>query len=175
MCSDNILITDDCRAKITDFGLSKSIEAISSTIRSSIRGTFHYIAPEGFNTSTKDNFKGDVYSFGIFVWEVMPGIFGKEKSIPWAGMRIEQVICAVYLHGTRPELLAESISDENVLHSTDVVNIMDQCLNYEPTQRPSFDVVLASLNCTKVILKKYIKLYSMLHMIKYLHVGYVTL
>ena len=101
----------------------------------------------------KDNFKGDVYSFGIFVWEVMSGVLGREKSIPWAGMQIEQIIYTVYLLKKQPELPAECISDENVFHSKGVVNVMNQCLSYEPINRPSFDVVLASLNSIEVYYK----------------------
>jgi serine/threonine protein kinase len=71
--SHNVLIDDDCRALLTDFGLSKTEGAIStsSTTKSLFHGgTLAWTAPELFNavrgqTCTQlFTAKSDVYSYG---------------------------------------------------------------------------------------------------------------
>jgi serine/threonine protein kinase len=68
--SHNVLITDDCRAVLTDFGFSKTATTISGMTDNgnSFKGvTTAWTAPEVFGTSTtKPQFvaKSDVYSYG---------------------------------------------------------------------------------------------------------------
>jgi serine/threonine protein kinase len=68
--SHNVLLTDDRRAVLTDFGLSKTATSISgmTNTESSFRGaTPAWTAPEVFGTSkTSPHFiaKSDVYSYG---------------------------------------------------------------------------------------------------------------
>jgi serine/threonine protein kinase len=93
--SHNVLITDDCRAVLTDFGLSKTASTISgmtSTKSSFSGGTLAWTAPEIFNeTDANSSFtaKSDVYSYGILIYEVLSGAYpvshnGQEFSnMPW--------------------------------------------------------------------------------------------
>jgi eukaryotic-like serine/threonine-protein kinase len=93
--SHNVLITDDCRAVLTDFGLSKTASTISgmtSTKSSFSGGTLAWTAPEIFNeTDANSGFtaKSDVYSYGILIYEVLSGAYpvsnyGQDISnMPW--------------------------------------------------------------------------------------------
>ena len=78
--SQNILIGDGYRAKISDFGLSRVMQAYTSEIDHKLSGTVEYIAPEYLvgkkNTKTE---KFDVYGFAISAWEIFSGkSFSKE-------------------------------------------------------------------------------------------------
>ncbi|CAF1405672.1 unnamed protein product [Adineta ricciae] len=75
----NILITEDYTAKITDFGFATLRGKTSSSIASSkiadeqsqICGTAGYMAPELLSTSSPPEYSSDVYSFGIMFNEIL--------------------------------------------------------------------------------------------------------
>ncbi|KAK9154611.1 hypothetical protein Sjap_002091 [Stephania japonica] len=66
----NILLDDKLTAKISDFGLAKSLMANQSRTRTAIRGTRGYVAPEWFR-NTPITSKVDVYSFGVLLLEII--------------------------------------------------------------------------------------------------------
>jgi serine/threonine protein kinase len=85
-CSHNVLITDDCRAVLTDFGMSKTSSTISGmTNTKSVfnGGTLAWTAPEIFNARRgASNFtaKSDVFSYGIVIYEVLSGAQQQQQS-----------------------------------------------------------------------------------------------
>lgn len=66
--------------KICDFGLSKTRE--NSFSQSETNGTIPWTAPEYLNPDRKHerNEKGDVYSFGVIVWELVTYEFPWQKE-----------------------------------------------------------------------------------------------
>ncbi|GKA88575.1 kinase-like domain, phloem protein 2-like protein, partial [Tanacetum coccineum] len=73
--SDNILLGDNWKAKIADFGLSKFHPAnqdASTFIASTIAGTYMYLDPE-YEKDSKLNKKSDIYSFGVMMLEILTG------------------------------------------------------------------------------------------------------
>ncbi|PSS07381.1 Leucine-rich repeat receptor-like serine/threonine-protein kinase [Actinidia chinensis var. chinensis] len=71
---DNILLNENLRAKICDFGISAIFEAESRThiTADNVAGTFGYFDPEYFRTK-KLSEKSDVYSFGVVLLELITG------------------------------------------------------------------------------------------------------
>ncbi|OWM76054.1 hypothetical protein CDL15_Pgr009699 [Punica granatum] len=68
----NILISENLQAKLSDFGLSKVIDAGQSFVSSEVRGTFGYVDPE-YRRNHHVNASGDVYSFGIVLLQLLSG------------------------------------------------------------------------------------------------------
>ncbi|XP_022796288.1 myosin light chain kinase A-like [Stylophora pistillata] len=66
---DNILLSSENAAKITDVGVSKAAEHITGTLA----GTPVYMAPEVFHSQLHDS-KADMYSLGIILWEMWYGL-----------------------------------------------------------------------------------------------------
>src|SRR3712207_1729147 len=68
----NVLIDPDGRAKVTDFGIARSLEAQGLTATGRVLGTTDYVAPEqalGEDTTAQS----DVYSLGICLFEMLTG------------------------------------------------------------------------------------------------------
>ncbi len=71
---ENIMIEDDGTVKLVDFGVVKSSEADSlRTMSSTVFGTPDYISPEQALDSGKVDFRADVYSLGVVLFEMLAG------------------------------------------------------------------------------------------------------
>src|SRR3954453_7862973 len=68
----NVLIDQEGRAKVTDFGIARSLEAQGLTVTGRVLGTTDYVSPEqalGHEVTEQS----DVYSLGICLYEMLSG------------------------------------------------------------------------------------------------------
>lgn len=75
----NIVINDNGKVKITDFGIARAITSTTKNI--SVIGTVHYISPEQVR-NTKVDFRSDIYSFGCTMYEMITGEVPFEGDAP---------------------------------------------------------------------------------------------
>ncbi|XP_042500365.1 probable receptor-like protein kinase At1g30570 [Macadamia integrifolia] len=69
----NILLDENCVAKMSDFGLSRTGSAFDDAhITSTIKGTCGYMAPE-YMVGGQLTRKTDVYAFGVVLFEIVRG------------------------------------------------------------------------------------------------------
>ena len=68
----NVLLDADGRAKVTDFGIARSLDVDGMTITGTIMGTSNYIAPEQARGQPVDE-QTDVYSLGCVLFELLTG------------------------------------------------------------------------------------------------------
>lgn len=68
----NIIILEDGRVKITDFGIAMALNSNELTQTNSVMGSVHYLPPEQAS-GTGSTIKSDIYSIGILMYELLTG------------------------------------------------------------------------------------------------------
>ncbi len=71
MKPENVLIGDDGRVKVADFGLVRAVGSVTDTT-GTILGTVSYLAPEQIEHGTTDT-RADVYACGVVLYEMLTG------------------------------------------------------------------------------------------------------
>ncbi|MFZ3373704.1 MAG: protein kinase, partial [Desulfitobacteriaceae bacterium] len=79
----NVLITEDGRAKVTDFGIARAVSSATVTHTSDIVGSVHYLSPEQAK-GVLSNEQSDIYSLGIIMYELLTGKVPYDGETPIA-------------------------------------------------------------------------------------------
>ncbi|MDB1089891.1 Stk1 family PASTA domain-containing Ser/Thr kinase [Streptomyces sp. ACA25] len=87
MKPENVLIGDDGRVKVADFGLVRGVDTQTSAATGSLLGTLSYLAPEQIEHGTVGT-RADVYACGIMLYELLTG------AKPHTGDSAAQVLLA---------------------------------------------------------------------------------
>ena len=74
----NVLLNDEGQAKVTDFGIARSLDVHGVTQTGTVLGTSDYIAPEQARGQKVDP-KTDIYSLGAVLYELLVG------EVPFSG------------------------------------------------------------------------------------------
>jgi eukaryotic-like serine/threonine-protein kinase len=119
----NVLLNGDGGAKVTDFGIARSLEVEHSmTQTGTVLGTSNYIAPEQANGRPVDA-QTDVYSLGIVLYEMLTG------KVPFPG---ENFVAVAMKHIQEP---SPSVLDSRGDVPLRVAEMIDRALEKDPEQR----------------------------------------
>ncbi len=70
---ENVLMGDDGRIKVADFGLARAVASTAVTQTTThVMGSVAYLAPEQVEKGTADE-RSDVYAAGVLLWELLTG------------------------------------------------------------------------------------------------------
>lgn len=101
----NILITDDSKVKVADFGIARAVS--EQTVNANAIGSVHYISPEQARGGRCDA-RSDIYSLGITMYEMFTGRvpFTGESTVAVALAHLEQAMTppSVYNNKISPNL-----------------------------------------------------------------------
>jgi serine/threonine protein kinase len=125
--SSNILINDEGKASLTDFGLSIILHASGFTTKTTA-GTWRFMAPElmaADDIYTRVSKATDVWAFAMTIVEILTG------CVPFSHIGNPTKIIDAVLKGGRPERKGyPSIPDH-------IWRMLERCWALDPTQRPS--------------------------------------
>lgn len=142
---DNVLVTINGPAKVTDFGLSRLMPSWQhpftgerihrqTNMSDGPAGTLPYMAPEMFEQLNQIGIWSDIYSFGVMFFELLTG------HLPFDSNRDESLI-RMHMHQPPPD----PRNFQTQLPSR-LVNIVLTCLAKEPADRyQTFDEVARDL------------------------------
>ncbi|KAJ0620762.1 putative protein kinase RLK-Pelle-WAK family [Helianthus annuus] len=143
--SKNILLDEKYRAKVADFGTSRTIVDDQTHLTTKVHGTFGYLDPEYFQSSQLTE-KSDVYSFGVVLVELLTG----QKPIT-AFSDGETCSLATYFLSAMEENRLFEIVDHRVMieGGKDQVKrfaeLASGCLNLDGKKRPKMKQVAIEL------------------------------
>ncbi|KAG8708498.1 hypothetical protein FRC09_001218 [Ceratobasidium sp. 395] len=143
----NVLIDNEGRACICDFGLSRFMKDFMS-IDTTFGGTIRWMAPEQLRADTMIvSLPADVFSWGMLSLELMTG------TIPWSNVQQDSaIILKVAARGQRPER-PECQCKEGcgcLVGNNDLWALIQQCWADEPTERPGVSQLCDALEQLRV-------------------------
>ena len=94
---DNVLVDDDGRARVADFGLCTGLDADGLTQTGEMLGTPSYMAPEQFRGKAKEaGPQSDVWGMGVVLYELLAG------CLPFRAGTIVELTAKVIYGGAQP-------------------------------------------------------------------------
>lgn len=117
-------------AKLADFGLSVTLATCQTHVSGIFRGTLFYAPPEVYLDGCLMK-AGDVYSFGILLWELIHG------TPPWRQRGG---------HALRPVQDPATLLVFNDRCSPPLAALVRHCTATSPTDRPNFERIMTDLS-----------------------------
>ncbi|PKU73485.1 receptor protein kinase TMK1 [Dendrobium catenatum] len=138
----NILLGDDMKAKVSDFGLVRLADGKGCSVETKLAGTFGYLAPE-YAVTGRVTTKSDVFSFGVILMELITGRKALDETQPEESIHLVtwfrrmQLNKETNFHKSVVDPIIYSADDEETLTSiTTVAELAGHCCVREPHQRP---------------------------------------
>ncbi|KAL3657698.1 hypothetical protein V7S43_017273 [Phytophthora oleae] len=145
--SSNILLDDEHRAKLCDFGFAVEIKPVVAATspgaaeseatmqrRKSYCGTDAYMAPEMFLDEDYDH-SVDIFSFGVVLMEMLCCRVANSDGFL---MRLPQYKFQVLLPEFRDALPSSC--------PPALARLAEQCVSFEPSERPNIETIVQTLN-----------------------------
>ncbi|KAB1210427.1 Brassinosteroid LRR receptor kinase [Morella rubra] len=144
MKSSNVLLDENLEARVSDFGMARLMSAMDTHLSvSTLAGTPGYVPPEYYQ-SFRCSTKGDVYSYGVVLLELLTGKrptdsadFGDNNLVGWVKQHAKLKISDVF----DPELMKEDpgLEIELLQH----LKVACACLDDRTWRRPTMIEVMA--------------------------------
>ncbi|XP_017183103.2 rust resistance kinase Lr10-like isoform X2 [Malus domestica] len=142
----NILLDENFKAKISDFGLAKLYPVDNSIVSlTAARGTMGYIAPELFYKNIGGvSYKADVYSFGMLLMEMA----SRRKNWKATVEHSSQIFFPLWVYDqyiVGNDLEMDNVTEEEKKVIRKMVITALWCIQMKPSDRPSMSKVIEML------------------------------
>ena len=136
----NILINDNYEPKLSDFGLSETLDNCSNGKIINPRGTSGYMSPQIEQKKEYDGIKSDIYSLGISLFELVVG------ELPFEHYpKNRYYIDIKYNKKTNIKKFWDTIRKKNdkIILSEAFQNLFSSMISYEEEKRPNIESILS--------------------------------
>ncbi|XP_020232655.1 receptor protein kinase TMK1 [Cajanus cajan] len=140
----NILLADDMRAKVSDFGLVRLAPEGQTSFETRLAGTFGYLAPE-YAVTGRVTTKVDVYSYGVILMEMITGRRAIDNSQPEENVHLVTWFRRMLLNKDSFGKLIDpnmAVDEEAIPSVRTVAELAGHCCGREPYQRPDMSHVV---------------------------------
>ncbi|XP_042494653.1 serine/threonine-protein kinase BRI1-like 1 [Macadamia integrifolia] len=145
MKSSNVLLDENLEARVSDFGMARLMSALDTHLSvSTLAGTPGYVPPEYYQ-SFRCTTKGDVYSYGVILLELIsgrrpidPSEFGDDNNLVGWAKQLQREKRSSDIVDT---VLLEQMSNEAEIYQC--LKIAFECLDDRPFRRPTMIQVMA--------------------------------
>jgi serine/threonine-protein kinase len=128
----NVLMNDEGQAKMTDFGIARSVDVDGVTVTGTVLGTSEYIAPEQARGQRVDAHT-DVYSLGVVLYELLTG------AVPFSG---ESFVTVALRHVNEPP---PDVLERRPDCPPRVALLIERAMAKNAEDRPSMDELVTEL------------------------------
>ncbi|CAF2090760.1 receptor-like kinase TMK3 [Brassica napus] len=152
----NILLGDDMRAKVSDFGLVRLAPEGKNSIETRVAGTFGYLAPE-YAVTGRVTTKVDIFSLGVILMELVTGRKALDETQREDSVHLVTWFRRVAASKDRNENAFKNAIDTNIELDEDTLarvekvwELAGHCCAREPYQRPDMSHIVNVLSSLTV-------------------------
>lgn len=128
----NILVMEDGRIKVADFGIACAVSSVTSTYTGNIVGSVHYFSPEQAKGASITP-KSDIYSLGVVLYEMLTG------ELPFTG----ETPVGIALKHLQEEPLSICVIDPSIPPFVEA--LVTELMAKDPNQRPDSETVVRQI------------------------------
>ncbi|XP_027182110.1 serine/threonine-protein kinase PCRK1 [Coffea eugenioides] len=145
--ASNILLDEDFKAKLSDFGLARQGPTAGfGHVSTSVVGTVGYAAPEYVHTG-RLTAKSDVWSFGVVLYELITGRRVLERNLPRGEQKLLEWVRPYVSDSKKFHLILDPrLEGEDCLKSAQrLASLANKCLLKQSKSRPRMSEVVEML------------------------------
>ncbi|XP_073142691.1 tyrosine-sulfated glycopeptide receptor 1 [Henckelia pumila] len=142
--SSNILLDHNFEARVADFGLARMILPYRTHVTTELVGTLGYIPPE-YSQSWIATLRGDIYSFGVVLLELLTGKRPVELFRPKKARELVSWVQQLRNEGKPEEIFDPLLKGKEQEQEQEMLRVLDvacMCVNQNPMKRPTIREVV---------------------------------
>ncbi|KAM3686842.1 hypothetical protein ACB098_10G033500 [Castanea mollissima] len=145
--SSNVLLDEDFKAKLSDFGLAREGPQGDRThVSTAVVGTYGYAAPEYVDTGHL-TIQSDIWSFGVVLYEILTGRRALERNRPAMEQKLLEWVKQFPADTNKFSMIIDPRlrNQYPIAAARKIAKLADSCLNKNAKDRPTMSQIVERL------------------------------